>query len=155
MSSTVDGVTRMAGIRRELERVINALSDDVYFNVVADNKQPRIWSLAWVQATPIGKSMAIQTAHALEGEQRTETYNVLESALRENSGNLEVIVLLSDGRPAAGTITDRPTIVRMITFQNAFSRVSINAVGNGTRGDELDFLDRLTANNDGVLKVIR
>ena len=154
MSSTVDGVTRSEEVQEELEGVIDDLPEGTFFNLIGYEEERQLWATELVESTFDARSDAIRFVYSLLPENKTALYDALEEALRHDE-NIEHIVLLSDGKPTAGRVVIPGAIVELITRQNAFSQITIDAVGIDTRGDEELFLKQLTSRNFGRLRVIR
>jgi len=96
----------------------------------------------------------VQFTYSLVADGKTDVYDTLTDALQVDP-YLEAILFLSDGDPNVGTIVDRPTIVQMITQQNAGRRVSINTIGIDAQGASEDFLKQLAADNFGEFRSLR
>jgi len=154
MLSSVDGVTRLADAEKELEAAIRKLPDDTWFEIIAYNDAEQAFRGRLVQATPHEKGRAVQFTYSLVADGKTDVYDTLTDALQVDP-YLEAILFLSDGDPNVGTIVDRPTIVQMITQQNAGRRVSINTIGIDAQGASEDFLKQLAADNFGEFRSLR
>ena len=154
MLSSVDGVTRMEQAARELEQVVRQLPDDTSFDIIAYNDIEVRFRGQLVLATPEEKSAAVRFIYALLADRKTDCYDTLADALLIDS-NLEAMLFLSDGDPTAGTITDRATIVREITRQNALRRVAINTIAVDAEPPGEEFLKDLAAKNFGSSLPIR
>lgn len=154
MTSTLDGVTRMEAVQMELEHLLDDLPDGTAFNLIAYNEELQAWAVEPLVLNAESRSEAIRFAWSLLPDRMTATYDALESALLTQP-DIEQLVLLSDGRPTAGTVTNPEMIVSRITFQNQMLQVRIDAVGIDLNDLEHRFLSELTDSNNGQLKVIR
>lgn len=154
MMSSVDGVTRLREAQREFEETLRNLPESTWFNVVIYNDQTDVWQADLVQAVPQAKALALRFVNGIVPERKTATYDALAEALGEDQ-NLEAILFLSDGQPTAGSIVDRPSILREITKSNLFRRVAINTIGIDAEGEAREFLRALAAQNFGTFREIR
>ncbi len=154
MLSSVDDVTRLDDAEKELEAAIRKLPDDAWFEIIAYNDSEQAFRGRLVQANPLEKAMAVRFTYSLVADGKTDVYDTLTDALQVDP-YLEAVYFLSDGDPNVGTIVDRPTIVQMITRQNAARRVSINTIGIDARNASEDFLKQLANDNFGEYRSIR
>ena len=105
-------------------------------------------------ATSENKQAAIQAVWTLRPQGLTAINDALETALGY-SGYLEQILLLSDGKPTAGRITDNAAIIANITGRNEFRRVRIDTIGLDTSGEAERLLEQLSAQNHGQYHKLR
>ena len=101
-------------------------------------------------ASAENKQSALYFVAALGLANQTASYDALDAALQFDG---EAIYFLTDGAPVGGRITNPPDIVRAITQQNRFRRMTINSlgIGVGLPGNPFDsFLSALAQNNFGV-----
>jgi len=143
--------------RAELEKTLNALSSDVYFNIILFNETVRQFSEKPLQATEEAKRAAglfFQEAHADEG---TNIFDSLNRALEIKSlglvnrigekVELDTVFLLSDGVPTSGAVIDPSEILRIITRANRLTKIRIHTVYLGS--DPSSFMRELAGNNYG------
>ncbi len=154
MASSVNEVTRLDEAVAELERALQALPADAWFNVlgynhVVENFQPRL-----VPATPENKSLALRYAHALYADDRTAIYDALETALLVDD-NLEAVYFLSDGEPTAGQVLSPVEIAHQITQMNAPRRTAIYTLGIDATGQYAQLLVELAKSNFGAFIPLR
>ena len=154
MLSTADGVTRMKEVQEEFQRVLSELKPEVKFNMISYSKTMKLWKKELVPATLKNRIAATEYAWRLTPGTTTNLYAAVNKAL-DQADELELIVLLSDGKPTAGRVIDPDKIVQLVTAKNKFHEVSITALGLGLNGEVRDFLKKLTDNNFGELWEIR
>lgn len=154
MRSTVEGKTRLEATQEELTNAIKALSDDSFFGVIAFNDRVQSWQVQPKLATSDNKAAAIQAVWSLNAQGKTAVNDALETALGYQ-GYLEQILLLSDGRPTAGRLTETSAIVSNITGRNQFRRVRIDTIGLDTSGETERLLQQLADNNHGRYSKLR
>lgn len=130
------------------------MPDGAFFNLIGFVEERSFWGEELIESTPASRSDAIRFVYSLLPQNKTALYDALEETLRHDD-NIELIVLLPDGKPTAGRILHPGVIVELITRQNAFSQTTISAVGIDTHGDNRLFLEQLTSRNLGELRVIR
>jgi von Willebrand factor type A domain len=154
MESSVNSVTRLDEVQRELEQAVRGMADGTLFDLVAYDTTQRLWKDRLVPATLQTKSESVRFIYSLSAGSKTACYDALESALALDP-NLELIVFLSDGEPNAGRIIDPQHIVQEISAHNAARRVRIDVLGIDARGPSKDFLKNLAESNFGAYRPIR
>jgi hypothetical protein len=140
---------RIFAAKRELARAVGDLPEGVAFNIIAFNSRTYPWMDKLVPATGENKQSALYFVAALGLGNQTASYDALDAAL---SFDGEAIYFLTDGAPFGGKITHPPEIVRTISQQNRFRRMTINTlgIGVGAPGNNFDnFLSALAQNNWG------
>ena len=142
------GLTRLERAKLELQGAIGRLPDTALFNLIAFDDEVQIWQRQSVQASLWNKEQALQVVRYLGCGSGTAIYDGLDTAMHV-SANTEAMFLLSDGLPTAGRVTDEEQILRLITRQNRFRKISINTISVG-RDSEL--LRSLSAQNHGVYR---
>jgi len=141
---------RIFAAKRELLRAIKDLPEGVEFNIIAFNSRTFVWQQRLVAASGENKQSAEYFVAALGLASQTASYDALDAALQFDG---EAIYFLTDGAPVGGRVTSPPDIVRAITQQNRFRRMTINSlgIGAGPPGSAFDsFLSALAQNNFGV-----
>ena len=78
----------------------------------------------------------------------TNSYGALDESLKLD-GNTEAIYFLTDGEPTRGKITDVREIVRVISRENRFRRIQLNAVQIGGGPLATEFMKALAKQNEG------
>jgi hypothetical protein len=154
MQSLKDGETRMEKAQLELSEAVQAMSEDVQFNIIAYNEDLEIWQPTLVPASVAAKADAVRFAYALYPDLKTAAYDALSQGLQFDP-NTELIVYLSDGKPTAGSIVDPTAIVQAITMQNMFQRTSIDTLGVDTQDISEQFMKDLANRNFGQYFKIR
>src|SRR5204863_615605 len=138
---------RIFAAKRELSRAIGELPEGVEFNIIAFNSRTYAWQSKLVPASAENKQSAQYFVVALGLASQTASYDALDTALQFDG---EAIYFLTDGAPVGGRITSPPDIVRTITQQNRFRRMTINSLGIGVGfpGNPFDnFLSALAQHN--------
>src|SRR5262245_14704677 len=141
---------RIFAAKRELSRAVGELPAGVEFNIIAFNSRAFVWQQKLVEANAENKQSALYFVAALGLANQTASYDALDAALQFDG---EAIYFLTDGAPVGGRITSPPDIVRAITQQNRFRRMTINSlgIGVGAPGNAFDsFLSALAQNNFGA-----
>jgi hypothetical protein len=141
---------RIFAAKRELSRAVSELPEGVEFNIIAFNSRTLAWQSKLVPAIGDNKQSALYFVAALGLANQTASYDALDAALQFDG---EAIYFLTDGAPVGGRITSPPDIVRTITQQNRFRRMTINSlgIGVGPPGNAFDsFLSALANSNFGV-----
>ena len=166
--------TKLAVVREELTRSIEALGDDVLFNVFSFASKVYPWKKKSVKSNALNKKSAIAWVKKLiplgsssvkDEKGRTNSYGGLMAGLgveidpkkrKVVTGGLlndslfvaDTIFFLSDGKPTAGLFIDNRDIEQAIQEVNKFRKVVIHtlAIGNFTSG----LLQNLASQNGGV-----
>ena len=155
VSSTMNEYTRAGGTRlqqakTELQGAVARLPIHSAFNMVAFDQNVQLWQRQSLPAVPLNKELARQTIYALQAGHGTALFDGLDAALKLDR-ETEAIYLLSDGLPSRGRIRDPAEIVRVITRENRFRKISINTIAVG-RDSEL--LQQLSMRNYGSYRRI-
>jgi hypothetical protein len=154
MLSTKGDETRMEMVQKEFERVLKTLRPECWFNVISYSKGLKLWKKKLVPASPANRLAATQHVWSMRPDTTTSFYDAVDRAMKD-AKDLELIVVLSDGKPTTGKVIDQDRIVQLITKKNKFHEVSIIALGLDLAGQQRDFLTKLTDNNFGELWEIR
>ncbi|MGB7327817.1 MAG: VWA domain-containing protein [Rubripirellula sp.] len=142
------GMTRLDRAKLELSRVIRGLPFDVEFGITFFESSVRQWREELVPATEENKVEALTFIDRLGYGDRTNTYGALRESL-EFDAQLEVVFLLSDGRPTAGKILAPNMIVDDIMHRNRFRHVNFNTIGIAVTGGTESFLKALADRSSG------
>ncbi len=142
------GGTRLDQAKIELQGAVGRLPIHAAFNLIAFDHQVQFWQRQSIPASPRNKELARQTIYALVAGSGTALFDGLDAALKIDR-ETEAIYLLSDGLPSRGRITDPVEIVRSITRDNRFRKISINTIAVG-RDSEL--LQQLSMRNYGAYR---
>ncbi|TWU51376.1 VWA domain-containing protein [Rubripirellula reticaptiva] len=142
------GMTRLDRAKLELSRVIRGLPSDVEFGITFFESSVRQWQDKLLPATEANKLEALTFIDRLGYGDRTNTYGALRESL-EFDEQLEVVFLLSDGRPTAGKILAPAMIVDDIMHRNRFRHVNFNTIGIAVTGGTESFLKALADQSSG------
>lgn len=140
--------TRLAKAKQELWTAIKELPADTHFNIVAFDDYVAAWQPRLVPANAQNKTRAFQFLSTIEAGGRTAWFDALDATFQMD-GNLEAIFFLSDGLPTVGKIISSPEIVRKMTAENFFRRISIHTIGLGVNTIADRFLRSLAKENAG------
>ncbi|MFH0946539.1 MAG: VWA domain-containing protein [Planctomycetota bacterium] len=156
-------VSKISMARRELVATIRALPQETRINLVKFNPVVRVWSEEFVQATQGNKLRAEKFFHGQEGSGGTNLFGGLQQALGvagtgrrlegESRSLPDQIILLSDGRPTVGLLTNAEDIVEEVSDMARDLGLRIDTVAFGLDADQ-DFLRNLAGRNGGMLSVI-
>ncbi len=142
------GLTRLDQAKKELQGAIVRLPENALFNIIAFDEYVQVWQPQSVLASRWNKEQALQVVQSLRQGLGTAIYDGLDAAMQV-SANTEAIFLLSDGLPTAGRVTNEQQILRIVTGQNRFRKISINTISIGRESDLLKSLSEL---NFGVYR---
>jgi hypothetical protein len=146
---------RIEAAKTELVRAINALPQEVSFDVLAFDNAVRPWRPELVPASESNKRQAVNAVMEQPLNTRTCSFDALESAFGLNP---EAIFFLSDGAPFGGKIDNPADILSTVGTWNRVRRISIHSIGVGVRepGAKVyaDFLKGLAEKNWGVFKPV-
>ena len=108
---------------------------------------------AWAPVNPLNLAKARKFIDDMRAQGNTDVYASLESARRvpQTPGRPVLAVLVTDGRPTAGT-TDSSDIIEKFSHENA-GNVSMFAFGAGRRVNRF-LLDLLSFRNRGDARVV-
>ncbi|MEX0936677.1 MAG: hypothetical protein WDZ59_02375 [Pirellulales bacterium] len=136
--------TRLDRAKKELVRAIGGLPPDAAFNIVAFDREVQPWNPFSVPAVPENKQKAARAVLVMQNGRGTNIFDSLVAAIGSDP-KLEAIYLLSDGLPTAGRVSDKSEIVRIITEENLFRRISIHTIAVGRNSQLLQRLAELNA----------
>lgn len=146
-SRSMNGL-RILRAKQHLNAAVEALPEDVEFNIVAFNDAVREWQpRQLVAATPKNKHAATQFVYRLPVERSTASYEGLKAAFKYDA---EAIYFLTDGAPTSGRIRHPVEIVAAISAENQRRRITIHSIGIGPAGNDFEtFLRALASRNYG------
>lgn len=154
--------TKIAGAREELSRAIAGLDAEVRFDIISFNDGVRQLDDSFVPATPANKRRAERFIQGTGSMGWTNLFDALTRAIGMTlvGGKIggrprpipDQVVLLSDGRPTRGLMTNTFDIVEEVTRLNRSRELRLDAVAFGEEADT-DFLGALAARNGGELAV--
>jgi len=148
MGAKIKGVTKLAAAKRELVRVLEQLTPQHYFNIIAFDNAPRPYADDLCRATKPEVKDAIKYVDKLKLGGATNIYDSLELAF--DMGEVESVFLLTDGAPSAGAIIDKDEILNVMRRDNSYLRVRINTISIGGSASDKTFLDKLSSQNWGT-----
>lgn len=148
MQSTLDGKPRLEVMQDEFRRAVERLPEATQFGLVAYNDRYDLWQPRLVPATSGNKSAAIQWLYSLPATGKTALFDAIEAGL-SFEGGAEQVLLLTDGRPTAGKLTDAASILAAIHQINQWTRTRIDCFGIDTEGPPEELLKALAADNFG------
>ena len=135
------GITRIEQAKTELANAISALGPNQSFRVIGFSSNVASLSPTLVPATQVNKQRFIRQLTLLQPKGGTNLYGGMVAALRDVQ-QPEMIVLLSDGQPTRGELTNPAEIVRAMDYQNLFRRIMISTVSIGPESDLMIHLAR-------------
>ena len=154
MLSSIDGVTRLSQLQRELHAAIDGLPTGAWFDIVPFNDSVNPWKGKLVPATEANLRAAHELINQLQASGKTAVADALATGLAIDP-DLEVLVFLSDGRPTAGKVTKISAIHKTIADANRFRRVAIHTLAIDSRDAELHLMERLAEDNFGEHRLVR
>ena len=155
--------TRADLAKKELERSVLGLDDDALFNIVFYSSAVRAWRGEMQAATQENRRAAVDFIRETAVGGGTATYDALEAAMEvgdvgrgkkrgeDPSGNsvVDTIILLSDGQPTIGKITDPRLIRAAITELNVSRRIAVHTVAFGADANR-EFMEGLAKDTGGT-----
>jgi HEAT repeat protein len=148
MGAKVKGVTRLAAAKKELIRVLEQLTPQHHFNIIAFEDAPRPYAEDLRRATKTEIRDAIKYVKKLRVGGATNIYDSLEMAF--DMDEVETVFLLTDGAPTAGAIIAKNEILEVMRRDNSYLRVRINTISIGSSGASSSFLEKLANQNWGT-----
>lgn len=154
-------VAKIAMARSELLATIRALPESTLVNVVKFNTGVRIWAPKLVRATGANKEKAGKFVRGNEASGWTNLFAALTRAFAVEGIGEPVpqgrslpnqIILLSDGRPTVGLLTNAVDIVEEIGQLNRHQAIRIDTIAFGGDADQ-EFLKSLAERNGGNMIV--
>ncbi len=134
----------------EFRKVVTGMPDKTKVNLILFNDRVREWS---ARAKPLNESRRRELlgfASAANPSGSTNLFDALDKALEDE--DVDTIVLLSDGQPTDGRITDTDDILREVARRNEIARIRIHCIA--VDGD-MGFLRALAEQNDGDYVLVR
>lgn len=147
-STSMEG-GRLEAAKRELLQVVEALSSDKEFAIVAYNSLAWPWQQQLQPANAVAKKDAAVFIMGLQPAGKTATFDALAAAFGYDT---EAVYFLSDGVPTTGRITNPPDILKAIAKLNQGRYVSIYTIGIQADAEGMGFvhfLEQLAAQNAG------
>ncbi|TWU46333.1 von Willebrand factor type A domain protein [Rubripirellula tenax] len=142
------GMTRLERAKFELIKAIKELPADSEFGITFFETSVRQWREKLLIASEENKRDAIVFVERLGYGDRTNTYQALRETL-DFDEQLEVVFLISDGKPTFGELTNPSLIVADIMHRNRFRNVNFNTIGIAVTGPAESFLKTLAEQSAG------
>ncbi|MFH0943846.1 MAG: HEAT repeat domain-containing protein [Planctomycetota bacterium] len=151
-----DGPTRIFIALRETRRCVEALEDGTRFNIVLFNDKIYPFMNEPVEKSAVSVESASRFMRTVRPDGGTDLFGALDHVLglgRVNPdetpvfGDLDTLVLLTDGMPSRGTVLIPEEILHQVSHANRPYRIAIHTVNAG--GTEETFLKRLAVENFG------
>jgi hypothetical protein len=156
--------TKARLVVEELKKIVLAMPDGSYFNVVVFSDDVRVWRPTR-DGYPELVRMNDETRDDLLGsfldslapQGPTNLHGALDTAIgfagrgladRHYALGFDTVYVLSDGAPSFGRVTDKDEIRRLVRESNRLKRLTIHCVTFGAQNDT-DFLRLLAEENGG------
>ena len=153
-------------VKEELKKVIEKLSSETKFNIIAFGSKVLVWSKKkMVQATDAAKKKAKKFVDSFEASGLTHTDEALKAAFAVK--DVDTIYLLSDGAPYRAehgeslSISFIESILEWTAKANRFRRIRIHTLGFEEIAEQqggqicVDFLKRLAKDSGGKFTNIK
>ena len=151
------GPSRLLLATRELKRCLEDLPDGTRFNVVLFNDTVTPFAAAPVPNDEETTARALAFLDGPEAEGGTDLFGALsfslgiggEASRRVTGGEVDTLVLLSDGTPSRGAVLIPDEIRHQVARANRGRRVVIHTV-HAASGEKSELLTRLAEENGGA-----
>lgn len=121
-----DGKTRKQVVDEQLRAALEALPEEVEFNVIAFTAEPHPWSDELQPARPRTVAGALEWFEEATFRGKGNFYDAAVLALRDPS--VDTIVVLTDGAPSGGTRWNLGLMVPLLVEHTRFEHVTFDAV---------------------------
>lgn len=148
------GESRLLRAKRELVRVIEQLPEECEFTILFYADEVRQWRRMLVEATVENKRDAIEFVERLGLGDRTNTHAALVQSF-EVDDNLEVVYLLTDGRPTAGKVVAPGEIIADVVLRNRYRNLQFNTIGIALEPSTEQFLRSLAELSGGEFRRVK
>jgi hypothetical protein len=148
------GESRLVRAKRELVRVIEQLPEECEFTILFYADEVRQWRRMLVDASGENKRDAIEFVQRLGLGDRTNTHAALVQSF-EVDDNLEVVYLLTDGRPTTGKIIAPGEIVADVVLRNRYRNLQFNTIGIALEPSTEQFLRSLAELSGGEFRRVK
>jgi hypothetical protein len=148
------GESRLVRAKRELVRVIEQLPEECEFTILFYADEVRQWRRMLVEATVENKRDAIEFVERLGLGDRTNTHAALVQSF-EVDDNLEVVYLLTDGRPTAGKVVAPGEIIADVVLRNRYRNLQFNTIGIALEPSTEQFLRSLAELSGGEFRRVK
>jgi|GEM_PF-3481840 len=156
---------RIKRVQDELKKVIDSLSSEATFNLIAFNNKVMVWNQRMQKASKETKEAAKRFVDSFKADGQTHTDEALKAAF--DIDDIDSIYLLSDGAPYKAehgstlSISFIEGIIEWVAKSNRFKRVRIHTFGFEEMAKEdgaeicVDFLKRLAKDSGGTFTNIK
>ncbi len=155
--------TRAEKAKDELSRAVAGLEDGSTFDIVFFAGEVRTWQKQMVTASSDTRRDALEFIQKMPVIGGTATYDALKAAFdlgdvgkgkkrgADPSGDsaVDTIILLSDGLPSVGVVTNPAAIRAAVLDWNRDRRIAVHTVAFGSKADK-DFMAGLAADSGGT-----
>jgi HEAT repeat protein len=150
--------TKIWVAKRELKNAVLALPDDAHFNIIPYAAEVSVWRKGMIKSKRAERLAAAKFVEKMTADGGTNIHDALERAFkiagrgaRDKKYDLgaDTIILLSDGQPTRGNITDPDQILAEVKRWNVLRRVKIHTVGVGNEHNE-SFMRGLAESSGGT-----
>ncbi|HAN79056.1 MAG TPA: hypothetical protein DCQ31_15440 [Bacteroidales bacterium] len=158
-ANTGKSYSRLDFVKMELEKAIQSLEADSYFNIIFFESNIRIWKPAMQPATEANINSAVSFFSSYAPAGATNIYDALEAAYAYNRA--KTIYFLTDGMPTAGKKTDVEMILKDVVRWNATRNIVIHTTAflsgdylGDNKPQSRDLMKRLAISTNGVYRSI-
>lgn len=144
------GGSRLAVVTRELVRTLEAFPQGGMFNLIFFSKRVRAWKPHLVERNERSLKQATSYARQQHANGATALYDGLLKAFDDEE--VDTIVLLSDGKPTEGALTEAVDILEDIALRNELRRIVIHCISVNHVSTVLEGLAEITG---GTYRAIR
>ncbi len=148
VSGSMADAGKIETLKDELGSVIGTLPPRARFNLISFATRVRSWADRLVAATSENRGAARSVVGALVADGGTDLHGGLMRAIQDP--NADTIVLVSDGMPSAGALTDPAAIRREVRRVNRWKRIVIHTIHVESGAGAEDFLSGLAVDNGGT-----
>jgi Mg-chelatase subunit ChlD/HEAT repeat protein len=144
-SPNSNGEQRMAVARRELDKFLDGLQPETYFNLIVFSDRVQEWAGGLQRATTDNVEQARAYVAKLNPGGGTNLFEAVMQAF--NDRDMDTLIVLSDGEPSVGMIREPNALREMFARVNRTRGVVIHTVQIGL---ELDILRWLAEDSGGT-----
>jgi HEAT repeat protein len=143
-----EGRTRWTVAAEELRKALGALPDSFVTNLVFFQQEPRA---AFTKPQALSKAARDKAEAFIESGSPQHTGDLLGGILMALDGDgADTIIVLSDGSPSAGEMTDRTRVREAVRRRNRTKKCVIDSIGFGAKkAVERAFLEGLARDSGG------
>lgn len=147
---------KLETLKVELRRAISSLSPPGSYNVLLFSGGVTSFFGGIRPATPSRKKGTIERLRDVRADGGTNLWGGIERAFKDKEA--DTIVVLTDGQPSAGRITQTSEILKAVRERNRYRRLQIHSLFVSSLGIDgvdpsADFMRRLADQNEGQFKL--